>query len=162
MHVLGSRLRCTRLDLEKYYVIEPPSQDGTNSRTSFLEKNLFIQGGKKTTIQDTWIILDTSSTASVTNNEFFVTGVRQCLSDYVLTMMTNGGSQVFDKGVILNLFPLHVHVNIYSMETNLSLKDVTDILGVNVTMDTAIQKAIIVQLDRGKIYKPKKCDEGLY
>ena len=107
-------------------------------RTSFLEKNLFIQGGKKTTIQDTWIILDTSSTASVTNNEFFVTGVRQCLSDYVLTMMTNGGSQVFDKGVILNLFPLHVHVNKYSMETNLSLKDVTDILEVNVTMDTAI------------------------
>ena len=25
MHVLGSPLRCTRLDLENYYVIEPPS-----------------------------------------------------------------------------------------------------------------------------------------
>ena len=79
-------------------------------------------------IEETWIHLDTASTERVTNNELLVTDVRQCLADYVLAVMTNYGSQVFEKSGILVFLTLRVNVKIYSVATILSLKYVSNII----------------------------------
>ena len=61
---------------------------------------VFIQNGG-VVIKYTWMVLYTTSTASVTNNELFVTDLRQCISDDVITILVNGGSQIFDKAGML-------------------------------------------------------------
>ena len=48
------------------------------------------------------------------------------------------------------------------METIISLKYVSYILGVRMNMDTARDKAIIVWIYSGNIYRFKQCDECLY
>ena len=63
------------------------------------------------------MLLNTEIMASFTNNEFFVTDVRQFMPDRVITVITNGSSQVFDRAGMLRFLPLCVHLNIYSMET---------------------------------------------
>ena len=52
---------------------------------------------KKSVISSTWILLDTCSTDSVMNNIEFVSNVRNCSSEEVLRIHTNGGQQVFSK-----------------------------------------------------------------
>ena len=106
---------------------------------NFVQSSFILtQEGQKSFIKDTWMILDMATMERVTNNESFVTNVTQCMADTVLTVITNGGSQVSDKEFMCRLMPLHVHVNIYSMEIILALKDVADIKGVRVTIATAI------------------------
>ena len=84
------------------------------------------------------------------------------MSDNVINFMTNGGSQVFDKAGMLKFFISCTYVNKYSMETIISLKYVSDILRVRMNMDTAREKAIIVRIYSGNIYRFKQCDECLY
>ena len=52
-----------------------------------------------------WVLLDTEIIVSVTNNELFVTDLRQCISDDVITILVNGGSQIFDKAGMLGFWP---------------------------------------------------------
>ena len=54
---------------------------------------LYRMGG--VVIKYTWMVLYTTSTASVTNNELFITDVHQCLAYSIITVLANGGSQVF-------------------------------------------------------------------
>ena len=116
----------------------------------------------KSVISSTWILLDTCSTDSVMNNIEFVSNVRNCSSDEVLRIHTNGGQQVFSKIGRLKFLPLTVHVNESSMANILSLKDVTNIDGVRVTMDTDISRSILVQLSSGLTYKFMQSDDGLF
>ena len=64
---------------------------------------LFFTVWENKIIQYTWIILYTYSMASITSNELVVTYVCQSLADNVLAVMTNGGSQVFNKAVMLRI-----------------------------------------------------------
>ena len=72
----------------------------------------------------------------VTNNECLVTHVFQCMVDDVIAMLTNGGSQFFNKACMLRISSLCAHLNKYLMAIILSLNDVDDIPLVHVTMDT--------------------------
>ena len=60
---------------------------------------------------------------------------------------------------MLKLPTLCVNENRGSMATILALYD---ILGVRVTIDTEREKAIIVRLESGKMYRFKQCDEIIY
>ena len=53
-------------------------------------------------------------------------------------------------------------MNKYLMETIISLKYASDILVGRMNMDTAREKAIIVRVYSGNIYRFKQCDECLY
>ena len=83
------------------------------------------------------MLLYTDSKAIVTNNELLVTYVCQCMADDVLTVLTNGGSQVFNKVSMLSLLPLHAHVNNYIMAMIILLYCASDIPVICVTMGTA-------------------------
>ena len=83
------------------------------------------------------MLLYTDSKARVTNNELYVTYMCQCMADDVLTVLTNGGSQVFNKVGMLSLLPLHAHVNNYIMAMIILLYCASDIPVVRVTLDTS-------------------------
>ena len=56
----------------------------------------------------------------------------------------------------------NVHVNENSLATILSFKDVNNTLGVRVTMDTSIEKAMNVIMRDVTLFKFKECGSGLY
>ena len=57
--------------------------------------------------------------------------------------------------MVLNVLPFIVHVNYNSLATIIYLKDVNNIPGVSVTMNTSIEKAMNVILRDGTVFKFK-------
>ena len=98
------------------------------------------------------MLLYTDSTDSVTNNEVLLNDVYQCMADDILTVLKNGGSQVFNNLGMLSIYPLFEHVSKYLMAMILSISDVDDIPVMRVTIDTEIRKYIIVRIVSGKLY----------
>ena len=70
--------------------------------------------------------------------------VINCTEDEVMVVHTNGGLNTFTNIYYLKLFPLVIHINKYSMAKIISLKDMAYIPGVNITMDSSKERAIIV------------------
>jgi hypothetical protein len=112
-------------------------------------------------IDKSWILLDTCSTVSVCCNKSLVSNIVPCTPNDELTIVTNGGTQVFDNTADLNLLPLRVHFNEHSLANILSLSDVANLPGARVTMDTDIDRAIILHFN-GKTLRFHECADGLY
>ena len=62
----------------------------------------------------------------------------------------------------MKLLPIPVHFEEDSLARVLSLKDVSNIKGVYVTMDTRAEKSILVHLSDKKVLNFLECDSGLY
>ena len=88
--------------------------------------------------QKTWILLNTCSTDSVTNNLDHVKGVKNHAKHKEIIVLTNGGSLIFDWKRCLTFLPLNVHVNKNDLAIIIPFKDVNIIPGVRVTMNTLI------------------------
>lgn len=69
-------------------------------------------------------------------NKDLVTNLELCNTDEILTLTTNGGAKSFTQMGVLKLLPLAVHYNGDSIANILSLKDVADLEGCSITMDT--------------------------
>ena len=113
-------------------------------------------------IKNTWVLLYTCATNSISNNASLVTDVISCKKLERLTVSTNGGLISFDKNSTLKLLPMKVHFNKDSMDTILYFKGVADILGVRITTDTKQERAMTVSLGNGRTLKFKECKSGLY
>ena len=74
--------------------------------------------------------------------------------------MEHWGSLIFDwKGCFIFL-PLDVHVNYNSLAIVFSLKDMNNIPGGRVTMDTLIDKAMSMIMRYGTVFKLKEYESG--
>ena len=113
-------------------------------------------------IKNTWVLLDTCATNSVSNNTTLVTDIVACKKYERLTVSTNGGLISFDKKSTLKLLPMKVHFNQNYMATILSFKELVDILGVIIATDTKQERAMTVSLGNGKTFKFKECKSRLY
>ena len=67
-------------------------------------------------IKHTWVLIDTCSTNSVSNNTGLVKEIRMIKNPKKLNVSTNGGLKIFDKKATLELFSVTVHFNQKSME----------------------------------------------
>ena len=101
------------------------------------------------TINKKWIFLDTCSTHSVSNNPDLVTKIEQCDPDDFLTLTTNAGCRTFKQHARLKFLPMLVYYDVGSIGTILAMKDVANIPGVRVYMDTTIERTITVFLREG-------------
>ena len=115
---------------------------------------MLIQNGY--VIKKKWVLLDTCFIDSVTNNLDYVEDAKNCAKHKELTVLANRGSLLFDRKVRLNFLPLNVQVNYDSLLTVISFKDVNNIIGVRVTMDTSIEKAMNTILRYGTVFKFKE------
>lgn len=129
-------------------------KNGTKRRGNMLAQN-------RTVINNNWLLLDTCSTNTVTNKFFFVKNLRKCSKWELLTVDTNRGSKTFNHIGVFKLLPVNMHFCASSIATILSMKDIANIPGVRIKMDTALDRTIFVEY-KGKSYKFKECDDGLY
>ena len=143
-------LNCTQFG----FVQQSGGDKSVKVKGSKVEKNCNI-------INPKWILLDTCSTASVCCNRDLVRNVRDCNEDEVLTIVTNGGTQVYKQLGVLKDFPLQVHFKSDSLANIISLRDVANISGVVITMDSSKERAIMVKMGL-KEFKFCECPDGLY
>ena len=112
-------------------------------------------------INKNWILLDTCSTVSVFCNEHLLHDISNCKPGDGITVITNGGSEVFRKHGTLNLLPLKVHFNAESLANIVSLSDIANLEGARLTMDTNVARAINLHIN-GVTLQFKECSDGLY
>ena len=77
--------------------------------------------------------------------------------DKDLTLLMNGGSLIFYWKGCLRFLPFIVHMNKNFLAIILSLKFVNNIMGVRVTTDTSIEKAMNVIMGDELFFKFKEC-----
>ena len=124
--------------------------------------HIFTQEEEMVDIPKSWVLLDTCSVVSVTNNTNLVTNIRDCEHHEYLKAMTNRGSQLYKRLADMILFPIVVHFKKDSMASILSFKDVFAIPGVRITMDTAKEDTIVVTTEEGKVIRFKPYSNGLF
>ena len=112
-------------------------------------------------INKTCILLNTFYTEIVTNNFDYVEDVNNFSKHEELTVLMNGRSLIFDRKGRLTFLPLNLHVNKDYLAILLYIKDVNNIPGVRVTMDTLIDKSINVILREVTVFNFKECGSGL-
>ena len=127
----------------------------------FLQIRVGFAQGEDPVIPKSWLLLDTCSTASVGCNRALFVSLHPCPENDCLTVFTNGGQKTFDEIGDLKMLPLKMHFNEDSMANILCLKDVANIEGVQITMDSLKERAMLVH-HKGQCYKFKECSEGLY
>ena len=108
-----------------------------------------------------WLLLDTCNTIGVCCNPSLVHNIRSCNPGDEVTVVTNGGARSFSKEATLNILPIRVHFNAESLANILSLSDVANLPGVRLTMDSEVERAIVLHLHDNKI-KFRECSDGLY
>ena len=155
--VTHSHITCYNCNNKGHYSGQCPTATGVGLAQVGFQLTQSETGG----IKKSWILLDTCSTHSVSNNPKLVTGVKQCRDEDILTLSTNAGCRVFDKQAMLKFLPMSVHFDEGSMATIVSMKDVANVTGVCVHMDTDIERAIKI-FYKGKVIKFKECADGLY
>ena len=111
-------------------------------------------------INKNWILLDTASTVSVSNNSKLVHDIRPC-GDDILTIVTGGGTHTFHHKATFNLLPISTHYDPSSLANIISMKDVASLPGAWVTMDTNIERAIVLHYGGSQLVF-QECADGLY
>ena len=130
-----------------------------NNRKQFA--HFTLTQNKMQVVNKHWLLLDSCSTVSVCCNPQMVQHIRECAPGQGITVLTNGGSQSFNKTADLNCLPIEVHYNAESMANILSLSDVANLEGARITMDTDVERAIVLHY-KGDTLKFKECIDGLY
>ena len=142
-HYLGQCPNITRVGLAKISFLLTQSNEGNN------------------TIKKSWILLDMCSPQSVSKNTDMVTNVKSCSKDDFLKILINAGHRSFKKEAKLKILPMLVHFNEKSMATILSMKDVANLPGVRIHMESEVEKEINV-FYKVRLVKLKECEYGLY
>jgi len=107
---------------------------------------------EQTGYPSTWLILNTCSSHSVTNNQKIMTNRSKCSKDAALKI-TNAGEKIFSEIARLKRYAIGIYFNEDSLGTILSFCDVASIPGVCIMMDTADERAISVKLGDGTVIK---------
>ena len=76
-------------------------------------------------------------------------------------IVTNGSSLEYQTMGTIDMFPMEVYYNGDSIANTTSLHHVASLLGVRITMDTIIEKAMTLHFN-GTSVKFKECSEGFY
>jgi hypothetical protein len=119
--------------------------------------------GEFVEIPRSWILLDTCSSNTTSNDARHVKKIKQCDIADEMTTMTNGGPRVFQKEAELKLFPLKAYFDQTSLATVVSYHDMASLQGVRITVDTDVEDVINVTLEQtNSSYKFRPCGAGLY
>ena len=108
--ILHDEIRYYSFQQNSHYLDQCPNQTGTN-----LAHVGVILTHRCVDIKDTWVLLDTCSTNSVSNNMDLVREIITCKNYEKLTVSTNGGLEILDKKSTLQIFPMTVNFNQNSM-----------------------------------------------
>jgi len=97
----------------------------------------------------------------VSNNWLLERNIKNCKLYEKLVIATNGGDKNFSWLAELNILPLTVHYDEGSFATILSMKDVVNIPGASVKINSDVERAIFVYVN-GSTFKFSQCPSGLF
>ena len=86
----------------------------------------------------------------------------ECIEEECLTIVTNDGKQIYNQIAVLKDLPIQVHYKEDSHTNIIFLRDIANIPGVKIAMDTTKERAITVTMGNGTEYKFNKCPNVLY
>jgi hypothetical protein len=156
--VLHKGVSCYRCNNTRHYACDCPNDSSTTTSlgTTLLQNGLVLAHGD-TTIDPSWVLLDSQSTISVFRNCGMLTNIRP--STRVLRAVTNGG---FQDSKLVGDFPNlgEVWFNPESIANIVLLSKVSKIC--RVTMDTTAEAAMIVHRLDGSQMKFHEHYCGLY
>ena len=104
--ILHEKVRCYSCHQNGHNLDQFPNQTGMN-----LEQVGVTITHCCADIKNTWVLLETTSTNSVSNNMDLVKEIIPCKNHEKITVPTNGGQNSFDKKATLKTFPMTVHFN---------------------------------------------------
>ena len=70
------------------------------------------------------------------NNKALISNIRDCAEDETMLFHTNGGDKPFCQQGDLNILPMNAHYEPTLLADIFLVKDVQDIMGIWITMDT--------------------------
>ena len=109
-----------------------------------------------------WLLLDTCSTDSVFSNCSFLGDIVACDDSQALSLNSNGGGKLeYYLRSRMNLFPLDVFYNEYSVGNIISFFDLIQVDGILITLDSREGQGFNVIFE-GKLYCFKPYENGLY
>ena len=115
--ILHKEIRCYSCQRNGHYLDQCPDQTGMNLAQVGVILTQFCLA-----IKHIWVLLDTCSTNSASNNTDLVKEIRTCKDHEKLTVSKNGGINGFDTNSTLIFFSMSVHSNQNSIATILSFK----------------------------------------
>jgi len=110
-------------------------------------------------IKSKWHLLDTEFTLSEVSNPSLVSDVNHCSQDDIIQVHSNSRLMDFTQQGHLRLFDFPVF-NSKSLANIISLKDV--MAQFCITMDSLVEKVILVHVNDDMVYKFMECGQGLY
>ena len=97
-----------------------------------------------------WLLFDTCSSNSVSQNFKVVNNIKECNGKNLLTFFKNGDPKPFYHEADLNRLPLQVQYNKDSMATVMAFKDASNIRRSRINTDTSKVRSVIVTFSDGK------------
>ena len=134
---------------------------GTSKNNKVTLAHFSLTQGGLEIIDKSWVLLDTGLTVSVFCNRDLVSNVNLCEPGQGITVITNGGLQSFEEEADANLLPIKVHFNPDLLANILSMSDVANLPGACVTMDSSMERAILLHYN-GEVIRFNECADGLY
>ena len=132
-------------------------QQGTHSLMTDLSFLIVTHDNSETHfILPSYIIFNTCTSRSVSNNQDMVTYITYYNEDECIRLHTNGGPTVFDKKAHLKVFLLKVYFKKWSMAMIISISDVCNIDGIRVIFDSHLDVHLDVILTIRQIYRLKR------
>ena len=154
--VLHSEVTCYHCQTRGHYSNQCPRRG---------ERQLLQFGwnlAQSTSLPPSWVLLDTCSTRSCTNDMSILKNIRKCSHNDCVELVTNGGKVVFSSKGDCTFLPMELYYNRDSLATIISVKDVGRLPGFTLTMDTSVEKAILLHCPDSSIIKFCECRDGLY
>jgi len=128
--VLHEGVRCYQCQRQGHYSSQCPDNEGKSKVGHTMSQQ------QTDSISKSWILLDSCSTHSISNNRNLLKNLEKCRSGESLVLTMNAGHMEFGWFGDFVLFPLKLHFNEQSLATILSLREVGNIPGVRIYMDT--------------------------
>jgi Reverse transcriptase (RNA-dependent DNA polymerase) len=155
--VLHENVLCYRCNVTGHYACDCPAESASTATGTTLVQHAHVLAHGSSSIDPSWILLDSQSTISVFKNCDMLTNIRP--SDHVLRAVTNGG---FQDSRLVGDFPNlgEVWFNPASIANILSLSHVRRVC--RVTMDTSLDSSLIVHRVDGSqmVFREHPC--GLF
>ena len=133
-----------------------------SSGTALIQVGIgFHQSQNEYSIPRSWLLLDSCSTDNVFNNGDMIGDIVGCTDDECLLMNANGGTMDYTLKSTLKMFPLPVYYNENSIANVISLFDLIQIDGIEITLDSKKAYGFNVVYG-GKLYYFAPFENGLY
>ena len=162
--VTHTKIMCFNCGQSGHYLFSCPCGNKKKNGASALMNGTCLAGkeNKCLHIPNHRLLLDTCSTDNVCRDISLLKDVKECDEDEVLEVIANGGRMTYKTLGTMKLFPMVSYFNKSSLANIISMKKLSEVEGIRITMDSQVEKSIKVTTKEGQVYVFNQEKDGLY